>query len=117
MRASRACRVVARVLSPILSFQEIRQALRMVASALIPALVVFLVFQCSLPEDAMTQICRIDRSAVKGHDLAPMFNYYIAWAAHVLVSVAVALGAAHSAFRDTSEPKKTTLRQFRILVS
>jgi hypothetical protein len=108
-------RVLDRMLSPMLSFREIRHALFMMVFALIPWLSVFAVFEVFLTKNAIAPMCRTDRSAVTGHDLAPLFNYYISWVAHVLVSVGVGVGATRSAFRNTSPVKKTALKRFGIL--
>ena len=105
-------RAVSRVLSPILSFPEIRHALPMTGYAFIPTIGVFFVFEWFLTDKAIAQLCRIEPAAVSGHDFAPLFNYYIAWVAHVLISVGVGVDAAHSAFRDISVIKKTVLMRF-----
>ena len=88
----------------------------MIGAALVPAMIVFAVFQGFLTDSAIARLSRIDRSAVNGHDLAPLITYYISWVSHLCISLGVGLLAAHSAFRNTSEPKKSALRSFRILV-
>src|ERR1043165_4111196 len=116
MQTPRYRRLVARVLGAILPFQEMRHALWMISAALVPAMLVFGVFEISLNDGAIARLSRIDHSAVDGRDLAPLFTYYISWVAHVCISIGVGSLAAHSAFRNTSEPKKSALKSFRILV-
>jgi hypothetical protein len=88
----------------------------MIGAAFVPAMLVFGVFEGFLTDSAIARLSRIDRSAVDGRDLAPLFTYYISWVAHVCIAFGVGLLAAHSAFRNTSEPKKSALRSFRILI-
>lgn len=114
MRKLQLRRVVARLLSPM-AFQEIRHALCMMAFALIPTISVFAVFEVFLTKNAIVLMCQTDHSAIVGQDLAPLFNYYISWVAHVLVSIGVGVGASRSAFRNTSVIKKTVLKRFRLL--
>jgi len=105
-----------RALSPILSFQEIRHALFMMVFALIPTLSVFAVFEIYMTKPVIVAMCQTDLPAITGHDLVPLFNYYIVLVAHVLISVGVGVGAARSAFRNTSAVKKPILTRFRIIV-
>jgi hypothetical protein len=116
MQTPRSRRTVARVLCALFPYRETRHARWMIGAALVPALLVWGVFELFLTDSAIARLSRIDRSAVGGHDLAPLFTYYISWVAHVCISLGVGLLAAHSAFRNTSEPKKSVLRSFRILV-
>src|SRR4051794_2034903 len=95
------------------SFQGVRHALRMILYAFTPIVFVFFIFQCLLPTKAVA--LTNSRPAVAGHNLAPLFNYYVAWAAHVLISIGVGLGAARGAIRNTTEPQKIVLRRLRIM--
>lgn len=116
MLTARFRRSVARVLVVLFPFREMRHALWMVGAAFVPATLVFVVFEVFVTDSAIARLSSIDRSAVDGHDLAPLFTYYISWVAHVCIALGVGSLAAHSAFRNTSEPKKSALRSFRILV-
>jgi hypothetical protein len=73
---------------------------------------VFLVFECLLPRKAIALTST--KRVLVGHDLAPLLNYYVAWVAHMLVAVAVGLGAARGAFRNTSAPQKILLHRLRL---
>ncbi len=88
----------------------------MIGVAVIPAISVSFVFEVFLPASATAQLSRVNRSAITGHNLAPLFIYYISWVTHVLVSVGVGVGAARSAFLDTSAVKTSVLKRFRVLI-
>jgi hypothetical protein len=109
-------RMLDQILNPVLSFREIRHSLFMMIFALIPTLSVFVVFEACLPKNVVVQMTLSTRKALTGNDLAPLFNYYIVWVAHMLVSVGVGVGAARGAFRNTSAVKKTVLKRFRLVV-
>src|SRR5438552_3302309 len=109
-------RVRDRILNPVLSFPELRHAFYMLVFALIPSLSMFVVFEVYLRKSVIAQMCRNGRNAPTSHDLAPLFNYYTVWVAHMMVSIGVGAGAARGAFRNTSVIKKTVLKRSRILV-
>jgi hypothetical protein len=100
-----------------MSFQEIRHALPMIAFAVIPVTLVFGIFQVGVTGKAIDVMCVTTRSPIIAHDLAPVFNYYIAWAAHMLVSIGVVLLGARSAYRNTSGIKVGVLKHFAIMVA
>lgn len=114
MQKSRFSRVKDHLLSPK-EFEEIQHAFWMTMLALIPATLVFCVFQFSVTSDAVALMSRIDRSAIRGRDLTPLFNYYTSWVAHVLISLSVSLAAAHNAFRDTTPTKIGVMKRFRLM--
>jgi hypothetical protein len=95
------------------SFKGVRFALRMIGFAFIPVVSVALVFEFLLPKQAVA--LTVTSPAVVGHDLAPLFNYYVAWVAHVLISIGVGLGAARGAFKNTSPTQKAVLKRFRFV--
>jgi hypothetical protein len=103
------------MLSPT-SFPEIRHASVMALFALVPTVSVFLIFELYMTNKVVAIMCRSERSAHAGHDLAPLFNYYIVWVVHLLVSVGIGVGAARGAFRNTSPTKTTVLKRFRMAV-
>src|ERR1019366_3667144 len=116
MQVSRIRRVIDATLNSM-EFQEIRHALPMIVFALIPVASVFLIFQLGVT-DRTTQVMRVTtRSAIVGHDLTPLLNYYIALVAHMLVAIGVVLLGARSAYRDTSVTKTTVLKRFAIMAA
>jgi len=114
MRKSLLHRVKDRMLRPR-RFKEIQHAFWIMMLAFAPSTVVFCVFQFSITNDAVTLMCRLDRTAITGHDFTPLFNYYISWVAHVLISLGVSLTAAQNAFRNTSVPKIRAMKRFRLM--
>ena len=113
MENSRFRGVIAWVQKPW-TFREIKYALWMMGLALIPTTAVFFVFM-AVSKDAIASLCRVDRSAITGNDLAPLFNYYIAWVAHLLISIGVAVEAERNAFRNIPQTTESILKQFRLL--
>ncbi|HXH41496.1 MAG TPA: hypothetical protein VNN08_22905 [Thermoanaerobaculia bacterium] len=116
MQDSRFHRVVDAMLKPM-SFQEIRHAFPMIGFAFIPVTLVFGIYQLGVTGKAIDLMCVTTRSPIAAHDLAPLFNYYIAWAAHMLVSIGVVLLGARSAYRDTSVVKTGVLKRFAIMAA
>lgn len=114
MESTRFRRLKDCLLSPR-EFEEIQHAFCMTVLALVPATLMFCVFQFSVTSDAVALMRRIDRSAITGHDLTPLFNYYTSWVAHVLISLSVSLAAARNAFRDTTPPKIAVMKRFRLM--
>ena len=112
----RHSRGVANQLMRPLSFREIRHALFMISFAFIPTLVVFLIFEGYVSKAVVLAMCRSDRYAIAGHDLAPLFNYYTSWVVHFLTAVAVSIGAELGAFRNTSQIKEKRVKRFRIVL-
>jgi len=100
-----------------MEFQEIRHALPMIVFALIPVVSVFVIFQFGVTGKTIQMMCVTTRSAIVGHDLTPLFNYYIAFVAHMLVSIGVVLLGARSAYRNTSVMKATVLKRFAIMAA
>jgi hypothetical protein len=77
----------------------------------LPSVVVFLVFQFAVTDATMAKMCQTSSTALTRHDLAPLFNYYIAWVAHLTVSVGVAYGALRGGLH-ASETKTPFLIRF-----
>jgi len=112
MEDSRFRGVIAWVQKPWTS-REIKYALKMIGLAFIPTTAVFFVFM-AVSKDAIASLGRVDRSAITGNDLAPLLNYYIAWVAHLLISIGVAVEAEQNAFRNISETTESIVKQFRL---
>jgi hypothetical protein len=98
------------------TFPELQHAWRIMAIGATPAVVVLLVFQVAVTDATMARMGHTARSAMTRHDVAPLFNYYISWVAHLVVSVGVAYGARRGALH-ASEPKAPFLIRFPLAVS
>lgn len=98
-------------------FQEIRHAFWMVLWAFAPITVVFCTFQFGVTGRTVDLMCATSRSKIAGHDLTPLFVYYIAWAAHMFVSGSVIFLGARSAYRNIPSDKAAAMRRFAILAT
>jgi hypothetical protein len=96
-------------------FPELKHAWRIMAIGAVPSVLVFSVFQVAVTDAAMARMCHTAPSVITRQDLAPLFNYYISWVAHLTVSVTVAYGAKRGALH-ASESKTPFLTQFPLAV-
>jgi hypothetical protein len=104
----RLVRLATRVSAPF-AFPEFTDAVIMIVAALIPAGVVAGVFQCLVSRDAVAQICRTDRLTLAGRDLSQVFDYYISWVGHVVVTLGVGLVATRGALARVNVKKRRAL--------
>lgn len=87
----------------------------MMAAAFIPVGGALLTIEWGVTGEALDGVMGATaRFKIVGHDLGPLFNYYTAWMAHMLVSVGVVFVGARSAYRDIAADREriAKLKQF-----
>ncbi|MGN6183253.1 MAG: hypothetical protein ACTHQM_06310 [Thermoanaerobaculia bacterium] len=79
-----------------------RQALVMILSSFVPAVLVVFCVSFAMTDSALVAACKPEHFAPKARDLSPLLVYYIAWIAHMLLSISVGVGALFIRFGQTS---------------
>lgn len=105
-----------RMLSPFLSFQELRHAFVITCLSVVPSIAMFVILQVYLTDLAVAVMCQGHPLKVDDLGFAPLFNYYAIWVAHVLLAIGVAFVSERAAFRNASEAKNRVLKRFRAAV-